>query len=242
MEGARGPRHERANPINPQRVFWELSPKLPDRLHPDRDSGSSANWYARDLKFGRGMMASLSGNLATMGPGVPYAIAAKFAHPDRVGDCDGGRRRDADEWYQRTDHDREVLARMERSPAPRAGARQSRLEPGDLGAARVCRRSQIRGLAGLPDFPSPATPSCWGSPESPWRSRTRSHAGWDQALAAQNTMVIEAHTDPEVPPLPPHITFDQAKAYAQAIVKGDPGGWDMVKQSVKQMVESYVHR
>ncbi|MGH7906316.1 MAG: thiamine pyrophosphate-requiring protein, partial [Candidatus Binataceae bacterium] len=73
-----------ANPINPERVFWELSPRLPDNCILSSDSGSSANWFARDLKIRRGMMASLSGGLATMGPGVPYAIAAKFAYPERV--------------------------------------------------------------------------------------------------------------------------------------------------------------
>ena len=73
-----------ADPINPQRVFWELSPRLPDRCIIAADSGSAASWYARDLKFRKGMMGSLSGNLATMGPGVPYVIAAKFAFPDRV--------------------------------------------------------------------------------------------------------------------------------------------------------------
>src|SRR6185312_3979345 len=72
-----------AHPINPQRVFWELSPRLPDGVVLTCDSGSAANWYARDLKIRRGMLASLSGGLATMGPGVPYAIAAKFVHPDR---------------------------------------------------------------------------------------------------------------------------------------------------------------
>ncbi len=74
-----------AIPLNPQRVFWELSPRLPENCILTCDSGSSANWYARDLKIRPGMRASLSGTLATMGPGVPYAIAAKFAHPDRVG-------------------------------------------------------------------------------------------------------------------------------------------------------------
>ena len=74
-----------ADPINPQRVFWELSPRLPDNCILAADSGSSANWYARDLKMRPGMMGSLSGGLATMGPGVPYAIAAKFAYPDRPG-------------------------------------------------------------------------------------------------------------------------------------------------------------
>ena len=72
-----------ASPVNPQRVTWELSPRLPDGVILTSDSGSCANWYARDLKIRRGMMASLSGGLASMGAAVPYAIAAKFAHPDR---------------------------------------------------------------------------------------------------------------------------------------------------------------
>jgi len=73
----------RANPVNLQRVTWELSPRLPDRAIVTSDSGSCANWFARDLKMRRGMMASLSGGLASMGAAAPYAIAAKFAHPDR---------------------------------------------------------------------------------------------------------------------------------------------------------------
>ena len=76
-------RCSRPNPINPQRVAWELSPRLPERAIITSDSGSCANWYARDLKIRRGMMCSLSGGLASMGAAVPYAIAAKFAHPDR---------------------------------------------------------------------------------------------------------------------------------------------------------------
>jgi pyruvate dehydrogenase (quinone) len=73
-----------ANPINPERVFWELSPRLPENCILAADSGSTAFFYARSLKFRRGMMGSLSGGLATMGPGLPYVIAAKFAFPDRV--------------------------------------------------------------------------------------------------------------------------------------------------------------
>jgi pyruvate dehydrogenase (quinone) len=68
-----------ANPINPQHVFWELSPRLPDHCILSSDSGSAANWFARDIRIRRGMMASLSGTLATISPGVPYAVAAKFA-------------------------------------------------------------------------------------------------------------------------------------------------------------------
>src|SRR3989440_2950308 len=75
--------HVPANPINPQLMFWELSKRLPDGAVLCSDSGSAANWFARDIKVRDDMMASLSGNLATMGPGVPYAIAAKLAFPER---------------------------------------------------------------------------------------------------------------------------------------------------------------
>ena len=100
-----------ADPLNPQRVFWELSPRLPDGAIITSDSGSVANWYARDLKVRRGMMCSLSGGLASMGAGVPYAIAAKFAHPAPAGHRPGRRWRDADERHGGADHRREVLAR-----------------------------------------------------------------------------------------------------------------------------------
>src|SRR5206468_6933759 len=70
-------------PINPQLVFHELSSRLPDGAILTSDSGSATNWWARHLKVREGMMAGLSGTLATMCPAVPYALAAKFAHPDR---------------------------------------------------------------------------------------------------------------------------------------------------------------
>jgi pyruvate dehydrogenase (quinone) len=75
--------HAEANPVNPQLVAWELSSRLPENVILTSDSGSCANWYARDIKIRAGMMASLSGGLASMGAAVPYAIAAKYAHPDR---------------------------------------------------------------------------------------------------------------------------------------------------------------
>ena len=72
-----------AEPVNPQKVFHELSPRLPDGCIVTADSGSGTNWYARHLRFRRGMRGALSGTLATMGPALPYALAAKFVHPDR---------------------------------------------------------------------------------------------------------------------------------------------------------------
>ena len=122
------------------------------------DSGSAANWYARDLKIRKGMMASLSGTLATMGPGVPYAIAAKFALPGPARDRARRRRRDADERHERADHDREVLAR---SGATR-GSIVLVLNNHDLNQVTWEQRvdggrPEVRRLAGLPDFPTRGT-------------------------------------------------------------------------------------
>src|SRR5437764_455130 len=72
-----------AEPINPMRVFHELSPLLPDDCILTADSGTAANWWARHLKLRAGMKAGISGTLATMGCAVPYAVGAKFAFPDR---------------------------------------------------------------------------------------------------------------------------------------------------------------
>jgi pyruvate dehydrogenase (quinone) len=232
-----------ADPINPQRVFWELSPKLPDRCILTCDSGSAANWYARDLKIRSGMMASLSGNLATMGPGVPYAIAAKFAHPDRpviamVGDgsmqMNGINGLITIEKYWREWADPRLIVLVLYNHDLNQVTWEQRAFAGD---------PKFPGSQDLPDFPFARYAELLGLTGVAMRTPEEIVPGWDAALAADRPVVIEAHTDPEVPPLPPHITFDQAKAYAQAIVKGDPGGWDMVKQSVKEMVESYIpHR
>src|SRR5205823_1197921 len=75
--------HLSADPINPELLFHELSPRLPDNCIITADSGSATNWWARHLRIRSGMKAALSGTLATMCPAVPYALAAKFAYPDR---------------------------------------------------------------------------------------------------------------------------------------------------------------
>ena len=108
-------------------MFWELSPRLPENCIIAGDSGSGTNWYARDLKMRRGMMASVSGSLATMGPGMPYAIAAKFAYPDRpvlalVGD--GAMQMNGMNGLITV---AEILEEVARPAAHRAGAQQPRI-------------------------------------------------------------------------------------------------------------------
>jgi pyruvate dehydrogenase (quinone) len=229
-----------ANPINPQRVFWELSPKVPDRCILTFDSGTSAGWFARDVKIRPDMMASVSGGLATMGCGIPYAVAAKFAHPDRpvialVGDgamqMNGINELITIEKYWREWADPRLVILV--------------LDNRDLNMVTWEQRTFVgdpKFIASqeLPEFPYARYAEMLGFTGVTMNTPEEVGPGWDRALSADRPVVLEAHTDPEVPPLPPHVTFEQAKAYAQAILKGDSGGWDMIKQSVKEVVRGFV--
>ncbi|MGH7483412.1 MAG: thiamine pyrophosphate-requiring protein [Longimicrobiales bacterium] len=229
-----------ADPINPQRVFWELSPRLPHDCIIAADSGSSANWFARDLKLKPGMMASLSGNLATMGPGVPYAIAAKFCHPTRpaialVGD--GAMQMNgingvitiAKYWKSWADP-RLVIGVLSNCDLNQVTWEQRALvgDPEYLASQEVphfdfAEYARDQGLEGI-------------RVESP----DRIGEAWDAALAAGRPCVVDFVTDPSVPPLPPHITLEQAKHYLQSMLRGDPHRWDVLKQSAKELVDSVV--
>jgi len=226
--------HQSGEPINPQRVFWELSPKIPDRCILTSDSGSAANWYARDLKIRRGMMASLSGGLATMGPGVPYAIGAKFAHPDRpvialVGDgamqMNGmnGLITIAKYWERWSDPRLIVLVLNNQDLNQvtwemRAMAGDPKFEASqDLPNIAYARYAELVGLKGI---------YC-DDPE-------KIAAGWDEALASRKPVVFEVKTDPDIPPLPPHITLKQAKAFTSTLWQGDPNEAGIIRKSIKE--------
>ncbi len=227
---------QEANPINPQRVFWELSPRLPDNCILSSDSGSSANWFARDLKIRRGMMASLSGNLATMCPGVPYAIAAKFAFPERVAIAlvgDGAMQMLGNNelitiskyWKEWSDPRLIVLVLNNRDLNQvtwemRAMAGNPKYEASqDLPDFPFAQYAELLGLRGLRvDKPEDIGPA------------------WDEALSSNRPVVLEAYTDPNVPTLPPHISFREAAAYSSALRKGDPEEGGIIKQTIKDAV------
>ena len=234
---------DEANPINPQRVFWELSPKLPEGCILSSDSGSAANWFARDLKIRRGMMASLSGNLATMGAGVPYAIASKFAFPDRVGIAlvgDGAMQMNGNNglitiakyWHQWSNPRLIVLVLHNND------LNQVTWEQRALAGDPKFERSQD-----LPDFPYARYAESLGLKGILLDSPGDIGRAWDEALASDRPVVIDAITDPDVPPLPPHISFEQAKAYATALLKGDPNTRGVIRQTFREMVDAFItHR
>lgn len=227
-----------AHPINPQRVFWELSPRLPEGCILTCDSGSAANWYARDVKIRPGMMASLSGGLATMGPAVPYAIAAKYAHPTRpvvalVGD--GAMQMNGINGLV-------TIAKVWREWAnPRLVVMV--LNNGDLNQVTWEQRAmegdpKFIPSQFIPDFPYAQYASLLGLNGIRVEDPDEIGPAWEEALGADRPTVLEMVTDPDVPPLPPHITVKEAKAYLSALLHGDPDSLGIVLASVKETWES----
>jgi pyruvate dehydrogenase (quinone) len=231
-----------ADPVNPEKVFHELSPRLPDRCIVTADSGSSTNWWARHLRFRRGMRGALSGTLATMGPAVPYAVAAKLVHPDRpviAVEGDGAMQMngisaliDVAKHRHRWSDQRFVVLVLNNRDLNQVTWEQ-RVLVGDpkLEASQV-----------IPDFPFARYAELLGFKGI--RVDRPHHVGpaWDEALAADVPVVYEAVTDPEVPPLPPHVTFEQARNLARALARRDPGAAAIIRQSIKGKLQELVNR
>ncbi len=226
--------------INPERVFWELSAKLPENCILSADSGTAANWYARDLKIRRGMMASGSGNLASMGPAVPYAVAAKFCFPDRVAIAltgDGAMQMNglnacitvAKYWKEWADPRWITLVLNNRDL--NMVTWEQRVMTGDI---------KFEASQDLPDFPYAAFAESIGLRGIRVNDPEKVAEAWDQALLSDRPVVLEAITDPNTPTLPPHITLEQARKFTQTLLKGDPNEAGIIKQAVKGMVQSLV--
>ena len=229
-----------ADPVNPMRIVHELSARLPANAIVTSDSGSAANWYARQLRFTAGVRGSLSGTLATMGPGVPYAIGAKWAHPDRpaialVGDGAMQMNGLAElitiaHYWQQWDDPRLIVAVLHNN---------------DLNQVTW----EMRAMEGAPKFPQSQT-----IPDVDYAAFARSIGlagvnlddpeaigpAWDTALSADRPSVLDIRCDPDVPPIPPRTTFEQAKATASAVVHGDEDAWGLVKQGIKQKAQDYL--
>jgi pyruvate dehydrogenase (quinone) len=227
-----------ANPVNPQRVVWELSPRLPERAIVTSDSGSCANWFARDLKVRRGMMCSLSGGLASMGAAVPYAIAAKFAHPERpvvalVGDG-AMQMNNMSELITVAKYWREwanpvwVVCVFNNQDLNQVTWEQRVME----GDAKFTATQQI------PDVPYHRFAELIGLRGIFVDNPDNLADAWETALASDRPVVLEVRTDPEVPPLPPHITLKQAKAFISATLAPDPNEAGMLMGTAKELLSA----
>ncbi len=232
--------HTSADPINPQQVFAELSPQLPDNVMLTSDSGSAANWYARHIKMRGAMRSSLSGNLATMGPGVPYAIGAKFGHPDRpavalVGD--GAMQMNGinelitiKKYWQEWSDPRLVVGVLHNDDL-----NQVTWEMRAMSGAPEFLPSQH-----LPDFPYAGYAESLGLLGIRVDRPEQVGPAWERALRADRPAVVEFITDASVPPIPPHATLDQIEKATEAVVRGDADSWDLIKEGVKTKVQEFL--
>ena len=231
----------KAHPVNPQRVVWEMSPRLPDNTIVTSDSGSCANWYARDYRVKRGQMASLSGGLASMGAAVPYAIGAKFAHPDRpvialIGDGAMQMNNMAelitvakymDRWadkrlitcvFNNEDLNEVTWEQRVMNGNPRFEASQ------DIPDVRYSKFAELIGLKGIyVDDPKDLG------------------AAWEESLSADRPVVLEVKTDPEIAPLPPHISFKEAKQFMFSMTK-DEDAAHVIADTARQVINKVLHR
>ncbi|WP_019971414.1 thiamine pyrophosphate-requiring protein [Mycobacterium sp. 141] len=229
-----------AKPVNPMRVAWELSQRLPERAIVTADSGSSTNWYARCLKFREGMRGSLSGTLATMGPGVPYAIGAKFAHPDRpvialVGD--GAMQMNGmaelltiSRYHSQWSDQRLVVCVFHNNDL-----NQVTWELRAMGGAPKFVDSQA-----LPDVSYADIACTMGLNGIVVTDGDSMGTAWDEALSGAGPTVLDVHCDPEVPPIPPHATYEQIKDMVSAVLKGDPNGWHLMYQGAKTKAQELI--
>jgi len=233
--------HDAADPINPQLVAHEFSPRIPDGAILTADSGSGTNWWARHLKMRTGMQASLSGTLATMGPGTPYAIGAKFAYPDRpviafVGDgafqMNGMNEMITIKryWDRLTAQNPTLVFAIFNNQDLNQVTWEQRAESGDpkypgtqyIPDVPYAEYARLLGLEGIfVDKPEDVGPA------------------WDRALAANRPVVLEFKTDPEIPPIPPHITKELAKKSAAAMLKGDPQEVGVITKGAKQKIHEF---
>jgi pyruvate dehydrogenase (quinone) len=225
--------------LNPQRVFTALSPLLPDNCILTVDSGSAASWYARDLKIREGMMASLSGNLATMGCAVPYAIAAKFAHPDKTVIAfagDGAMQMNGNEelltitkYWQSWKTPNIIICVLNNRDLNMVTWEQRMME-GDpkLDTTQV-----------IPDFGYAAYAESIGFLGLRINSPDQVKEAWQTALQAERPVLIEAITDPDVSPFPDHVMLKSAEKLAASIEHGDDAALKNTGHILQQKIEDF---
>ena len=229
-----------ADPVNPQRVVWEMSAKLPADAIICADSGTSGPWYAAYHRMKSGQRGTVSGGLASMGAAVPYAIAAKFAHPSRpvvalVGDGAMQMNNMAElitvqRYWRRWADPRLIVCVLNNEDLSEVSWEQRATEGNprypatqDLPNVPYAKFASMLGLKGIyVDHPDDL------------------EAAWLDALSADRPVVLEVKTDANVPPLPPHITSEQVKAFLAAFMKGDRPLAGVMAKSLKRAIHERV--
>jgi len=227
--------HLEARPLNPEQFFWDGSPKLPENSIFAVDTGMSTTFFARAVKMRGDMKLAISGTLATMGPAISYAAAAKFAYPDRpafafVGD--GAMQMlglnalvTVAKYWRRWRDPRLVIAVLNNRDlnmvtwelralggAPKVAATQ------DLPDLDYAQYARWLGLEGLTVDSAAAVGDVW-----------------DTALKANRPVVIDVKADPNVVALPPHATLEQTKNLFLAMARGDEDRDQVLAQLFKQL-------
>ncbi|WP_166851411.1 thiamine pyrophosphate-requiring protein [Isoptericola sp. BMS4] len=221
-----------ADPVNPRLVYHRLNERLPRNCIVTADAGSTADWYGHHLRLGRDMRGNLSGMLASMLAAMPYALSAKFAYSDRPVVCTIGDgafqmlgmnelltvKRHWQEWTDprfvvlvlHNDDLTQVSWEMREAGDPRYDTSQL-LEDMDYAGY-----AELLGLRGIRvDRPEQVGDA------------------WDQAFAADRPVVLDVHTDPNVPPLPAHVSREEATAFLETLAKGDPAQGSVIRNSAR---------
>jgi pyruvate dehydrogenase (quinone) len=230
-----------ADPINPQRIFWELSPLLPDRVIMTGDSGSVANWYARDIKIRRGMMGSLSGGLASLGAATPYAVAAKMAYPDRpvIGFIGDGAMQmnglnvmiTVSKYWKQWSDPRFIIMVLNNQDLNQV-TWEERVQLGE---------GKTPSTQSIPNFPYHKYAELIGLKGIYCDNAELISAAWKEALHSDRPVIIEFKADPNVPPLPPHITLKDAKNF-MTMMRNEPELGSVLKNSAKELLANVLHR
>lgn len=240
MDDRAQPEDRDGNRVRPQALFAALSRHLPDNAIVSSDSGSAANWFARHVRMRRGMKASLSGNLATMVPGVPYAIAAKFAFPDRVavGTIGDGAMQmggmaellTAAKYYRTWVDPRMVVLVLNNEDLNQVTWEQRVMEG----------NPRFKASQSIPYMPFHEYAHLIGLGGTKVDHASQIDDAVREAFAAERPFVIDAMTDPEEPPLPPHITFKQAEVFAKSFLADSSDGLPGVVNAVREKVNEFV--
>ena len=226
--------------VNPELVALELNKRLPDDAIVACDAGSTTNFMARHLDIRTGMKYSLSGGLATMGSAVPYAIAAKFAFPERIALAltgDGAMQMNGlgemitVAKYWKTWADPRLVFMVSNNRDLNQVSWEMRVESGE---------PKFPGSQDLPDFPYARYAELLGFIGIRVERPEDLGAAWDTALSADRPALLDIVTDPNHELLPPHISVKQGLNFARAFGKGDPDEAGGIVESVKSMVAAVI--